>query len=68
MLLPLPAPPDGRLGAVLGEGEANETTTDEKVARTRAAIIMREKRLISWDVDGVPYIMNENGTWIEWEG
>jgi DNA-binding NarL/FixJ family response regulator len=33
----------------------NETTTDEKVARTRVAIIVRAGRLINWDEDGVAH-------------
>ncbi len=45
----------------------NETTTDEKVARTRAAIIMREGRIISWDHEGIPRILNERGEWLVWE-
>ncbi len=45
----------------------NETTTDEKVARTRAAIIMREGRIISWDHEGIPLILNERGEWLVWE-
>jgi DNA-binding NarL/FixJ family response regulator len=40
-------------------------TTDEKVARTRAAIIAREERLITWDENGVAKVMNEKGEWIE---
>jgi DNA-binding NarL/FixJ family response regulator len=31
----------------------NETTTDEKIARTRAALIVKAGRLITWDEDGV---------------
>jgi DNA-binding NarL/FixJ family response regulator len=41
-----------------------DSTTDEKVARTRAAIIARENRLIQWDTKGVPYILNEKGEWV----
>ena len=33
----------------------NETTTDEKIARTRVAIIVRAGRLINWDEDGVAH-------------
>ncbi len=44
----------------------NDTTTDEKVARTRAAIIVGNGRLISWDDDGTPRILDERGDWIEW--
>ena len=45
----------------------NETAADEKVARTRAAIIVREGRLIRWDEDGVPWIANELGEWVWWQ-
>lgn len=44
----------------------NETATDEKVARTRVAIIVQHGRLINWDADGVPYILDERGNWIRW--
>jgi DNA-binding NarL/FixJ family response regulator len=40
------------------------STTDEKIARTRAAIILQNHRLISWDEDGQPRIMNERGEWV----
>jgi len=43
-----------------------DSATDEKIARTRAAIIAREGRLIRWDNDGVAKVMNERGEWIEW--
>ena len=43
-------------------------TTDEKVARTRAAIIMQTGRLISWDSNGEPHILNERDQWIAWDG
>jgi DNA-binding NarL/FixJ family response regulator len=41
----------------------NETSTDEKVARTRAAIIVHTGRLISWDEEGETHIMDERGEW-----
>jgi hypothetical protein len=43
-----------------------DTTTDEKVARTRAAIIVREGRLIVWNAEGMACVMDERGEWIEW--
>jgi len=43
----------------------NSTKTDEKVARTRAAIIVANGRLITWDDDGTPRIQNERGEWVE---
>jgi DNA-binding NarL/FixJ family response regulator len=45
----------------------NDTTTDEKVARTRAAIIMREGRIILWDEDGTARILNDRGEWVAWQ-
>ncbi len=46
---------------------ATQSATDEKVARTRAAIIAREERLIAWDAEGVARVMNERKEWVEWE-
>jgi DNA-binding NarL/FixJ family response regulator len=43
-----------------------ETATDEKVARTRAAIIYHSGRLIQWDATGIARVMDERGEWIEW--
>jgi DNA-binding NarL/FixJ family response regulator len=45
----------------------NDTSTDEKVARTRAVIIAREGRLISWDADGTGRVLDERGEWVTWE-
>ena len=44
-----------------------QTTTDEKVARTRAALIAMSDRLITWDEAGVARVMNERGEWEEWK-
>lgn len=44
----------------------NRTTTDEKVARTRVAIIVHSGQLINWDEEGNPEILNERGEWIHW--
>ena len=44
----------------------NSTTTDEKVARTRAAIIVNTGRLLTWDQNGIPRMMDERGEWVEW--
>ncbi len=43
-----------------------ENTTDEKVARTRAAIIVHTGCLIEWDAEGFARVMNERGEWVEW--
>ncbi len=45
-----------------------DNATDEKVARTRVAIIMNEGRLIQWDEDGTPHVIDGRGEWVEWEG
>src|SRR5687768_9244800 len=40
-----------------------DSATDEKVARTRAAIILHTGRLIRWNENGIAYIINERGDW-----
>ena len=45
-----------------------DNTTDEKIARTRAAIIAREGRLIQWDAEGIARVMNDRGQLVEWFG
>jgi DNA-binding NarL/FixJ family response regulator len=49
---------NGQIYAAWGLGDSS---TDEKVARTRAAIIMQTGRLITWDDAGNPRILNERG-------
>jgi DNA-binding NarL/FixJ family response regulator len=46
----------------------NDTATDEKVARTRAAIIFLSGKLIAWDENGAARVMDERGDWVAWEG
>ena len=46
----------------------NPSTTEEKVARTRAALIYRAGCLLRWDNDGTPRVQGERGTWVEWDG
>ena len=46
----------------------NATTVDEKVARTRAVLIIRAGRLIEWDEDGVAFVTDERGARMEWQG
>jgi DNA-binding NarL/FixJ family response regulator len=54
-------------GQIYAAWGLSETATDEKVARARAAIIVRAGRLIAWDADGTPRVMNERGEWVAWE-
>jgi DNA-binding NarL/FixJ family response regulator len=55
---------NGQIYAVWG---LNQTATDEKVARTRAALIVGDGRLIAWDDEGTPRVLDERGEWVEWE-
>ncbi len=54
-------------GQIYAAWGLNDTAIEEKVARTRAAIIVREGRLIVWDGDGLARVMNERGAWVPWE-
>lgn len=45
-----------------------DNATDEKIARTRAALIVRAKRLLQWDEHGIAHAQNERGEWTVWEG
>jgi DNA-binding NarL/FixJ family response regulator len=54
-------------GQIYAAWGLNETSTDEKVARTRAALIVREERLIRWDEEGAGWIMDERGHWLPWQ-
>lgn len=53
-------------GQIYAAWGLNETTTDEKVARTRAVIIVSTGRLIHWDEEGLAWVIDERGEWIEW--
>jgi DNA-binding NarL/FixJ family response regulator len=55
-------------GQIYAAWGLNETASEEKIARTRAAIIVRDGRLISWDSDGNARVMDERGQWIAWGG
>ncbi len=44
------------------------STTDEKVARTRTAIIYKAGRLLVWDDQGRPLAQDERGNWVLWNG
>jgi DNA-binding NarL/FixJ family response regulator len=56
---------NGQIYAVWG---LNETTVDEKVARTRAVMIIWVGRLLVWDEDGTSYTLDERGQRVVWEG
>jgi len=43
----------------------NSSTTDEKVARTRAAMIYQRRELIIWDEDGAARVLGPHGNWLD---
>jgi len=51
-------------GQIYAAWGLNDTPTDEKVARTRAAIIYHRQQLIVWDEDGTPKVTNRQGEWV----
>jgi DNA-binding NarL/FixJ family response regulator len=55
-------------GQIYAAWGLSDTTTDEKIARTRAALIVRAGRLLTWDEGGVPCTSDERGSLTPWEG
>jgi DNA-binding NarL/FixJ family response regulator len=47
-------------GQIYAAWGLSDSATDEKIARTRAAIIVREGRLFRWDDDGTPHPIDED--------
>jgi len=54
-------------GQIYAAWGLSETATDEKVARTRAAIIVRSGLLLAWDDAGTPQVMDQPGESVPWE-
>ena len=54
-------------GQIYAAWGLSETSIDEKVARTRAALIVSVGRLLVWDAHGMPTVQNERGEWVPWE-
>jgi DNA-binding NarL/FixJ family response regulator len=54
-------------GQIYATWGLNTSTTDEKIARTRAAIIARTGRMMQWDENGHAFILDERGDWQPWE-
>jgi DNA-binding NarL/FixJ family response regulator len=52
---------NGRIYSAWG---LDATTTDTKIARTRAALIVAAGRLIAWDADGLARVEDERGDWV----
>lgn len=51
-------------GQIYAAWALDDSTTDEKVARTRASLIVLSERLMTWDAEGVPHVMDERGQWV----
>jgi DNA-binding NarL/FixJ family response regulator len=51
-------------GQIYAAWGLNKTPTDEKVARTRAAVIYHRRQLIVWDSDGSPRAADRRGKWV----
>lgn len=55
-------------GQIYAAWGLDDSATSEKVARTRAALIVRARRFIQWDADGKAYILDERGRPQAWDG
>jgi DNA-binding NarL/FixJ family response regulator len=55
-------------GQIYAAWGLNTTSTDEKIARTRAAIIARTGRMLRWDEEGTAFVLSPRGEWQPWEG
>ncbi len=53
-------------GQIYAAWNLNQTTGDEKVARTRAVIIVNHGRLLTWDGDGTVRAQDDRGEWQVW--
>ena len=53
-------------GQIYAAWDLKQNATDEKIARTRAAIIARTGQLLRWDENGDSYILNDRDEWIPW--
>lgn len=54
-------------GSIYTAWGLNTTTTDEKIARTRASLIARLNILLQWDEEGKPFALDKHGEWQPWE-
>lgn len=53
-------------GQIYAAWGLDSSTVDEKVARTRAVIILHTGQLIHWDEAGAAYVQDERGEWVKW--
>ncbi len=50
-------------GQIYAAWGLSDSATDEKIARTRAALIVHKRMLLSWDERGVPLALDTRGDW-----
>ncbi len=55
-------------GQIYAAWGLSDSATDEKVARTRAAIIVHTGRLLRWADDGTPLAEDDRGQWVPFDG
>lgn len=53
-------------GQIYTAWNLNQTTSDEKIARTRAVLIVHHGRLLIWDKDGAVRAQDGHGGWQAW--
>jgi DNA-binding NarL/FixJ family response regulator len=53
-------------GQIYAAWGLKDSATDEKVARTRAALIVTARRFLQWDEGGHPHVLDEHGNWHLW--
>jgi DNA-binding NarL/FixJ family response regulator len=53
-------------GSIYTAWGLNRNTTDEKIARTRAALIAKQGRMMQWDKGGQAHVLDEKGEWQPW--
>ncbi len=51
-------------GQIYAAWGLNDTPTDEKVARTRAALIFQRRQIVVWDDAGVAHVADRMGNWV----
>lgn len=54
-------------GQIYAAWGLNDSATDEKVARTRAALIVQTDRLLAWNDDGTPLMIDGRGRLVPFE-
>ena len=54
-------------GQIYAAWNLNQSAADEKVARTRAVIIINHGRLLIWEEDGSVKAQNDRGQWQKWQ-